>query len=124
MFSTGTYKCLLLFALNWLDAQLTLVWLRAGLAEEANRLMLWLIEQSEATFLVVKICLGLSVALFLYRFIHLKTAQRGLTVALTVYSLLMLIHLATGLSAIESYVPADALLALIQHPRGVLLFAF
>jgi hypothetical protein len=32
-------KSILLFTLNWLDAQLTLVWVRTNLATEGNGLM-------------------------------------------------------------------------------------
>ena len=32
-------KSLVLFALNWIDAQLTLIWVRSGVASEGNGLM-------------------------------------------------------------------------------------
>ena len=93
-------KCGLLFALNWLDAQLTLVWIRAGLATEGNWLMAQLLDSSEALFLGAKIGVGLFAATMFYRWAHLPVARRGVKIALVVYAGVMLIHLATGATAL------------------------
>lgn len=94
-------KSLLLFLLNWLDAQLTLIWLRAGVAEEGNALMARVLALGECPFLTFKICLGAAVALFLFRWSHLALARQGLRASLAVYLALMLIHLATSLHALR-----------------------
>lgn len=94
------YKSLLLFFLNWLDAQLTLVWIKYGLATEGNVLMARLLTLGDASFLSTKIFLGAFAALILYRWSHLPLAQRGLHFVLGVYLLLMTLHLATPLHAL------------------------
>jgi hypothetical protein len=93
-------KSVLLFALNMFDAVLTLIWIRMNVATEGNALMARVLEYGEFPFLSVKLLIGAIAAYVLYRFAHLKVARRGLQVALAVYMGLMLIHLATGLSAI------------------------
>ena len=93
-------KSLLLFALNWLDAQLTLLWVRLNVATEGNALMARLLEHSEMSFLVFKIAIGGFAAYILYRCSHLPLARRGLTVALVVYGSLMIVHAATGCLAL------------------------
>ncbi len=52
------HKCLLLFCLNWLDAQLTLVWVRTGAASEGNGLMAYLLRLGDAPFLLTKLLVG------------------------------------------------------------------
>ena len=93
-------KSLLLFALNWLDAQLTLLWLRLNVANEGNALMARLLEHSELSFLIVKLSVGLFAAYVLYRCSHLPLARRGLSAALVVYAALMIVHAATGCLAL------------------------
>ena len=43
-------KSLLLFSLNWLDAQLTLIWVRLNVATEGNALMARLLEHANSLF--------------------------------------------------------------------------
>lgn len=93
-------KTLLLFALNWLDAQLTLLWLRLDVATEGNALMAQLLEHSEMSFLLFKVAVGAFAAYVLYRCRQLPLAKRGLTAALAVYSALMIVHAATGCFAL------------------------
>ncbi|HEV2765163.1 MAG TPA: DUF5658 family protein [Pyrinomonadaceae bacterium] len=93
-------KCLLLFALNWMDAQLTVVWVRGGWATEGNGLMAYLLELGDAPFLLTKLAVGTVVACVLYRFSHLALARRGLKLVLGLYVALMFVHTATGLSAL------------------------
>ncbi|HEX8456477.1 MAG TPA: DUF5658 family protein [Pyrinomonadaceae bacterium] len=93
-------KCLLLFLLNWLDAQLTILWVRNGLATEGNGLMAYLLDAGNAPFLAAKLVVGASVAYVLYRFSHLPLARRGLTFVLGLYLALMFVHAATGISAL------------------------
>ena len=112
-------KSLLLFALNWLDAQLTIVWVRAGLATEGNGLMAYLLDAGNAPFLLTKLAVGGLVAYTLYRFYHVTLARRGLHFALGLYLTLMLVHTATGLTAFGIHPPdpfvaaVSSLLALI-----------
>ncbi len=111
MTSTSVFpKCLLLFCLNWLDAQLTLVWVRAGAATEGNGLMAYLLELGDAPFLLTKLLVGALVAYTLYRFSHVALARRGLRLVLGLYLALMLVHLATGMSA-AGFPPPEPLVA-------------
>ena len=92
-------KSITLFLLNWLDAQLTLFWVRSDVATEANNLMAQLLNIGDAPFLLTKLAIGAFSAYVLYRCSHLPIARRGMKLALTVYGALMLVHAATGLSA-------------------------
>lgn len=98
-------KSCLLFALNWLDAQLTLVWIRLNVATEGNSLMARVLEHGELTFLSAKILIGAVSAYILYRCAHLPLAKHGLTVVLGLYMLLMLVHAATGCVALGWHGP-------------------
>jgi hypothetical protein len=93
-------KSLLLFALNWLDAQLTLFWVHSNIASEGNGLMSQLLRVGDAPFLLVKLAIGAFAAYTLYRCAHLPLARRGMQLVLTVYAVLMLAHAATGMSAL------------------------
>jgi len=93
-------KSFLLFALNLLDAQLTLLWIRMNIASEGNALMARVLEHGELTFLGAKIAIGAGAAYILYRCAHLPLARHGLTAALAVYVALMLVHAATGCVAL------------------------
>ena len=116
-------KSLLLFLLNWLDAQLTIIWVRAGLATEGNGLMGRLLEAGNAPFLLTKLAVGASVAYVLYRWAHLAVARRGMRLVLGLYISLMFIHAATGLSALGWHAPdALAYLARVSNTLLVALF--
>ncbi len=115
-------KCLLLFLLNWLDAQLTIIWVRGGHATEGNGLMGRLLEAGNGPFLLTKIFVGAGVAYVLYRWAHLPIAQRGLKFVLALYMALMFVHAATGLSALDSNPDVLASLTHIAHNLSLLLF--
>ena len=89
----------LLFALNMLDALLTIVWVRSGVATESNQLMASLLDIGNGPFLIVKIAIGTVAAVVLCRWGQRRLARYGLAVALAVYIGLMGVHLFTGLSA-------------------------
>ena len=89
----------LLFGLNLLDALLTIVWVRSGVATEGNQLMASLLDIGNGPFLTVKVAIGLVATLVLIRYGNKPVARYGLVVALAVYVGLMGIHLFTGLSA-------------------------
>ena len=99
-------KILLLFFLNWLDAVLTVLWVRINLATEGNALMARLMQYGDLSFIAVKVGIGLAAALILYRYASNPLAQRGLKLALGVYCVLMLVHAATGISALEWFFTA------------------
>jgi hypothetical protein len=92
-------QIILLFGLNLLDALLTIIWVRSGIATEGNQLMAKLLDIGNFPFLSVKIAVGTMAALVLFRFANRPLARYGLTVALAVYIGLMCIHVFTGLSA-------------------------
>ncbi len=108
-------KSLLLFLLNWLDAQLTIMWVRGGAATEGNGLMAYLLERGTAPFLLAKLLVGVLVAYTLFRFSHVALARRGLQLTLGLYLALMLVHAATGASAM-GWNPPETLVAVIHLP--------
>ena len=93
-------KSCLLFALNWLDAQLTLVWIQLNVATEGNALMARVLDHGELSFLGAKLLVGGFAAYILYRCAHVPMARHGLTIVLGIYALLMLVHAATGAVAL------------------------
>lgn len=93
-------KSLLLFALNWIDAQLTLIWIHSNIASEGNGLMGQLLQIGDWPFLLVKLSIGVFAAVTLYRCSHLALARHGMQLVLTIYGLLMLAHVATAMSAL------------------------
>ena len=98
-------KSILLFVLNWLDAQLTLIWVHANVATEGNGLMARVLNQGNAPFLLTKLAVGGFAAYTLYRWSHLPLARRGMTLVLGIYFCLMVIHAATGMSALGWHAP-------------------
>ena len=113
-------KSLLLFALNLLDAQLTIIWVRSGVATEGNGLMSRLLDAGNAPFFLTKLFIGASVAYLLYRFSALTVARRGMRLVLGFYLALMLVHAATGLSAVHTF-GSGALVAYVARLPQTLL---
>lgn len=112
---------ILLFTLNFLDAVLTIYWVRNGFASEGNQLMAGLLDLGNAPFLIVKIAVGAVAAIVLWRWGNLRVAKYGVTLALAVYLGLMGVHFVTGLSAF-GYI-SDAFLAdFARWSHGVLAF--
>jgi hypothetical protein len=93
-------KSIFLFVLNWLDAQLTLVWVHSHVATEGNGLMASLLRVGDAPFMLAKLTVGAFAAYTLYRCSHLALARGGMQFVLTIYVVLMFAHAATGLSAL------------------------
>ena len=89
-------KSLLLFVMNWLDAQLTILWIRLHIASEGNGAMARLLNLGEAPFLAAKLTIGAFAAYTLYRCAHMTLARRGMKLVLGIYCALMCIHAATG----------------------------
>jgi hypothetical protein len=107
-------KSILLFLLNWIDGQLTLYWVHTKAATEGNSLMDQLIRMGDVPFMFVKIAVGAFAAYVLFRCAHLPLARRGMQVVLSVYIGLMLVHAATGLSAIGWHGP-EAVVGYLGH---------
>ncbi len=99
MFMKLSQQTFLLFALNFLDAVLTIYWVRNGFASEGNQLMAGLLDIGYAPFLIVKLGIGALAAIVLWHWGNLRVARYGLTLALALYISLMGIHFVTGLSA-------------------------
>jgi hypothetical protein len=116
-------KALLLFAMNWLDAQLTILWIRLNVATEGNGLMATLLNRSEASFLSVKLLIGGLSAYVLYRFAEVPIARRGMKVVLGIYLGLMVVHTVTGFSALGWEAPVTVLSYFAALP-GVVVAAF
>ena len=117
-------KSCLLFTLNWLDAQLTLLWIRLGVATEGNTLMARILEHGDLTFLAAKLAIGAFAAYILYRCAYLPLAKRGLNVVLGIYVILMLVHVATGCVAMGWQTPVVLLGYVESLPHALLsLFA-
>jgi hypothetical protein len=113
-------KSLLLFFLNWLDAQLTIIWVRADLATEGNGLMARLLEMGDWPFLYVKLGIGAFAAFVLYRYANRPLARRGMKLALLTYGGLMFVHGATGMSALGWHAPERVVAYLDSLPRALL----
>ena len=119
MMMSAYSKSLLLFALNFLDAQLTIVWVRNGWATEGNGLMAYLLDAGDAPFLLTKLFIGALVASVFYHWSHLRLAQRGLGLTLGLYLALMFVHGATGLSALGWHAPEEVIAYASYLPEGL-----
>lgn len=96
-------ETILLFVLNLLDAFLTLLWVRNGVAPEGNHLMDQLLHVGDSAFIGAKIAMGLTTCTVLLLWGDRKLAKYGVGLALTVYAGVMVIHLFTGLTAFGYY---------------------
>ena len=92
---------LILFFLNLADAIFTLIWVRSGVAEEGNQIMAYLLNIGDLPFLAVKIGMETLAAAVLLKFGRIPLARYGLTLALGLYSGLIVVHLLTGLLAFD-----------------------
>lgn len=113
-------KSILLFCLNLLDAQLTILWVRTNVATEGNGLMARLLDMGDAPFLIVKVLVGAFAAYVLYRCSRYKMARRGLTLVLGLYVGLMVVHAATGASALGWHEPEKLMAYISDLPNTVL----
>jgi hypothetical protein len=113
-------KSCLLFALNLIDAQLTLVWIRMNVATEGNALMARILEHGDLSFFGAKVVIGGVAAYILYRYAHLPLAKHGLTAVLGVYLILMVVHAAAGCSALGWQTPALVLAYVENLPHAFL----
>ncbi|MEP7212289.1 MAG: DUF5658 family protein [Acidobacteriota bacterium] len=88
----------LLFALNLVDALLTLVWVRSGIAPESNAFMATLLDMGDLPFLAFKIAMGLFTAGVLLYGSQFRLARYGVRIALAIYIGTFGIHVFTGLA--------------------------
>jgi len=115
-------KAILLFAMNWLDAQLTILWVRMDVATEGNGIMASVLNLGETPFLAVKIAVGAFAGYTLYRFAEIPIARRGMKFVLGLYLLLMGVHVATGVSALGWDAPATVLAYFTSLPNAFMAF--
>lgn len=115
-------KSLLLFAMNWIDAQLTILWVRLNVASEGNGLMARILNLGEAPFLGFKLVIGAFAAYVLYRCAHMPLARRGMGLVLGIYLALMMVHVATGVSALGSHAPKTVVAYFGSLPGALLAF--
>lgn len=92
-------ETILLFSLNLLDAILTLIWVRSGVAPEGNHLMANLLDIGDYAFIAAKLAMGLFAAYVFLRWGNVRLARYGVSLVLVLYVGLMGIHLLTGLAA-------------------------
>ncbi len=114
------YKALLLFAMNWLDAQLTILWVRLQVATEGNGLMARILSLGETQFLSVKLVVGAFAAYVLFRCAHMPLARRGMKLVLGIYLILMMIHVATGFSTLGWQAPETVVAYFTSLPAAFL----
>jgi len=91
-----------------------------NVASEGNALMARVLEHGDVPFLAAKLAIGGFAAYILYRFAHLPLAKHGLTAVIGIYVLLMLIHAATGCSALGWQAPAIVLGYVASLPHAFL----
>ena len=118
------FKSLLLFALNGVDAQLTIIWIRLNVATEGNAIMAWILNLGEVPFLALKLTVGAFAAYILYRAAHLPIARRGMALVLAIYFALMAVHVATGFSALGWYAPETVVAYFGSLPGAFFAFFF
>lgn len=82
--------------LNLLDAVFTLVWVWAGLAREANPLMVELVHEHPVAFAAAKLAVVGLASLLLWRLRHRPLAVVAIFVAFLAYYLLLLLHVGFG----------------------------
>jgi len=117
-------KSILLFLLNWIDAQLTLFWIHSRVATEGNGLLAPILGAGDATFLFVKLAVGAFAAYVLYRCAHLPLARHGMQLVLAIYLALMIAHAATGMAALGWSQPLAMIDSVSGLPPSILTIRF
>ncbi len=96
-----TRPAFVLFGLNLLDAIMTIIWVRAGIAPEGNQLMASLLDVGDLTFLGFKLAMGAFTTAVLIYGSHFRLARYGLTAALVAYVGVMGVHVFIGYLAFD-----------------------
>lgn len=86
----------LLFVLNIVDALVTIIWVRNGLATEGNYLMATVLDIGELPFLAIKLGMGAFMAAVLLYGSQYRLAKLGTRIALVAYAGAMVSHVLTG----------------------------
>ena len=92
----------LLFALNIVDAVITIMWVRNGWATEGNYLMAAALDFGEAPFMLIKLGMGVVTAAVLLYGSQYRLAQIGTRIGLAAYSIAIVSHVLTGF-AVKGY---------------------
>ena len=82
-----------IIVLNLLDGILTLVWVKYGLAEEANLFLRGLVHNQPVTFILLKISVVTLCCLFLWKNRSHPFAEKGLFIVFSIYSAIFVYHL-------------------------------
>ena len=88
-----------LLFLNLIDALVTLIWVRNGIAPESNQIMAALLDAGDVPFLLVKLGMGVLAAVVLYYGSEYRLARIGIRTALAAYICTLGLHLITGFAA-------------------------
>ena len=89
----------ILFALNIIDAIVTIMWIRSGVTTEGNYLMASVLDFGEVPFFAVKIGIGIVTCGVLLYGSEYRLARVGSRIALAAYSFAIVSHILTGLAA-------------------------
>jgi hypothetical protein len=89
----------LLFALNVVDAFVTIFWIRYGITTEGNYLMATVLDYGELPFLAVKLGMGAVTACVLLYGSQYRLAAIGTRLCLIAYSFAIVSHVLTGFAA-------------------------
>lgn len=92
----------LLFGLNFVDAIITIIWVRNGLATEGNYLMATVLDHGELSFLAIKLGMGAVTAVVLLVGSEYRLAKIGARLGLVAYSVAIVSHILTGF-AVSGY---------------------
>ncbi len=92
----------LLFALNIVDAVITIIWVRNAWATEGNFLMASALDFGEGTFFAIKLGMGIITAAVLLYGAQYRLAQIGARIGLVAYSVAIVSHVLTGF-AVSGY---------------------
>lgn len=87
-----------LFLLNLIDAVVSILWVRGGVATEGNHLMATLLAAGDLPFLAAKLGMGAVTCAVLLYGAEFRLARIGVSLALTVYVVVMGLHVGTGLA--------------------------
>ena len=89
----------ILFALNIIDALVTIMWIRSGVTTEGNYLMASVLDFGELPFFAVKIGMGIVTCGVLLYGSEYRLARVGARIALAAYSFAIASHILTGFAA-------------------------
>ena len=92
----------ILFALNIVDAVVTVIWVQNGWATEGNFLMATVLDYGVMPFFAIKLGMGAVTAIVLLYGSEYRLARIGATLGLVAYSVAIVSHVLTGF-AVSGY---------------------